>query len=61
MKYIGACVLNKSIICYSKKDCPHRKPHKLELSCIIGSTCDCVPLDLEYYMREIIKEYEENK
>ena len=61
MKYIAACVLNESIHCRVKIDCPHRKPHEFNHSCNIKTECDCVPMDLEYYMRKIIKEHEENK
>ena len=60
-EYIGGCILDKSMFCSSKKDCPHRKPHELNHSCIMGMHCDCTPLGLEYYMKKIIKEHEENK
>ncbi len=63
MKYIARCALiNK--ICTNA--CAHSKEHDWKDSCPLINIhpqhiCECVPLDLEYYMREIIKKYEENK
>jgi hypothetical protein len=65
MKYIAKCVLDKSILekrrCISK-GCSHLEPHELNsvsTRCIWGNECDCVPIGLEYYMKEIIKKHEE--
>jgi len=65
MKYIAKCALiNK--ICTNA--CAHSKEHDWKDSCplidnlpIGQNICECVPLDLEYYMKKIIKEHEEKK
>jgi len=61
MKYIGECAYDKSALerhgCEGE-DCPHARPHNLRYSCPIGN-CKCIPMDLEYYMKEAIKKHEE--
>jgi hypothetical protein len=70
MKYI--CRLfaeNPNGSCYNKNDrdkCKHGEPHILMggvvcTSTILNRRCRCVPCDLEYYMKKIIKEHEEKK
>jgi hypothetical protein len=61
------------VICneYSKEcdyvKCPHRKPHEEYEACgnarcsKFRSIVHCIPYDLEYHMRRIIKKHEENK
>jgi hypothetical protein len=36
-------------------------PHEHNAFCDIGDDCKCVPMDLEYYMRKIIREHEESE
>ncbi len=67
MKYICRAYANGKK-CENVDYCKHNKPHEwVDLVSGLGNgcydytntKCDCVPLDLEYYMREIIKEHEE--
>jgi len=69
MKYICRYFAeNPNGSCYNKNDiygCEHGEPHEiLDESCAsmgINYECVCIPMDLEYYMRKIIREHEEKK
>jgi hypothetical protein len=64
MKYIARCVLNNKTC---PNACSHAKEHDWNKTCPLderipnGSNCQCIPLDLEHYMRKTIKEREENE
>jgi len=69
MKYIAKCV-EQQYSCGNEERCPHARPHEWLISdnsdddrCFNdhNNVCDCFPVGLEYYMREIIKEHEEKK
>ena len=36
-------------------------PHEHNSFCDLGDDCKCIPCDLEYYMRKIIREHEESE
>ncbi len=65
MKYIAKCVEQHYFKCGNKEFCLHAKPHEWRTStshCYNdhGNECDCIPVGLEYYMKEIIKKNEED-
>ena len=44
------------LYCKVSEFCNHRYPHKLNDNCFHNKTpCSCVPLDLKYYMKEILE------
>jgi hypothetical protein len=61
------------VICNKKKKecnrfgCNHKKPHEKYIFCNpawcgnFGERVNCIPYDLEYIMKEVIKEHEEKK
>ena len=62
MKYIAKCV-EQQHKCGYRDLCKHTKPHERREYCHSDwdTPCDCAPMDLEYYMKEIIKEHEEKE
>jgi hypothetical protein len=48
--------------------CSHKEPHEKHIFCnpaawcgTFGERVNCIPYDLEYIMKEVIKEHEEKK
>jgi hypothetical protein len=70
MKWISPCSWDISISlkqgCSHRDSCDHNKPHEFyKNECILTDgkeavLCDCIPMDLEYYMRKIIDEDKRN-
>ncbi len=70
MKYIARCVEKSDYSCGNREFCSHAKPHNwiteghnIDGNCYNnhGTECDCFPVSIEYYMKEIIKKHEEGK